>query len=459
MYNLYLLINKFIKYVIAVVLNLYPFRKSQTINKNESSLMTLPDEILVYILSHLNQIHICRICMVNKRFYILGKAKLYHSIYITSSKFQLLISPNLHTPFHRKFTISNRVKPLGPNIDLVKRIVFRFFCSAFYDMQADYPSIDVICEEKFHFYDEMLLNGYPFSKLKYSMIDARCEEKIPLHQRTYNRYLSGKRYQFERVITLSLHLSWNRYLNLQIVRKMTRLTNLKITAYDYVLLNQLLAIGVKDLPINSLEIIYQCAITGNSILDLHEIFNLEILTTLQLESMIWSSTPYNLADEIRELLSKLTNIKHLSLAIPDTRYDGVLDLLKPNSLHSIYLKFYWSSFERFLSQNILEGQEGSLERICLSTFIRSSLRGYKNGIGEMDKILKATWQMEVSESKKYLKHIGDMVRGGKRFQKLNQVMYNECCYSIERSAKGNVSVIPCNIFRTGEIELGYLIKD
>ncbi|RLV91797.1 hypothetical protein JA1_003636 [Spathaspora sp. JA1] len=218
------------------------------------------------------------------------------------------------------------------------------------------------------------------------------------------------------------------------------------------MLNQFSSIGIKDLPINALEIIYHRYIEINDILELHEIFNLEILTTFQLESMPRFRDPYNLGDEIRQLLSNLTNIKHLSLGIPHTRYDGFLDLLKPNSLHSLYLKF--SSVD-FFSQNILEGQEGSLERIwfCISGIcIRDQFRRNNNGIGEMDRILKLNWYRLAP----HLKQIGDMVRGGRRFQNLNQVMYNEFCYLIERSTKENISVIPCNLFRSNTSESDFV---
>ncbi|RLV91800.1 hypothetical protein JA1_003635 [Spathaspora sp. JA1] len=218
---------------------------------------------------------------------------------------------------------------------------------------------------------------------------------------------------------------------------MTRLTDLRVIVNDYTLLNQLSAIGAKALPINSLEIIYECDITGNSILELHKMFNLEILTTFQLHSLVMFRYPDNIADDIRELLSKLTNTS--------------LDLLKPNSLHSIYLKFFRRSFEVFFSQNILEGQEGSLERICFSvgSNFYNSFVSSNDGIGEMDTFSKL---IKASELSHYLKQVGDMVRGGRRFRKLNQVMYNERCYLIERE----MSLIPCKIFESNLMESDFV---
>ncbi|RLV89823.1 hypothetical protein JA1_004950 [Spathaspora sp. JA1] len=108
---------------------------------NKATVMSLPDDVLVDILSRLNQINICRICTVNHRLCMLAKAKLYHSIYINNAIDQPIhIYAFINTPFYRKYTIVNTIHPFewlhgNSNINLIKNMVILNHDTSLYNVR------------------------------------------------------------------------------------------------------------------------------------------------------------------------------------------------------------------------------------------------------------------------------------------------------------------------------------
>ncbi|KAK6201068.1 uncharacterized protein RJT21DRAFT_113717 [Scheffersomyces amazonensis] len=78
-----------------------------------SSLGSLPDEILVLIIDHLNQLNVLELCLVNSRFHALCMNKLFKKALIVPCISDAIIHPKLDTSIYRNFTIvsNNKVWP------------------------------------------------------------------------------------------------------------------------------------------------------------------------------------------------------------------------------------------------------------------------------------------------------------------------------------------------------------
>ncbi|RLV91964.1 hypothetical protein JA1_003500 [Spathaspora sp. JA1] len=255
-------------------------------------------------LSHLNQIHKCRICTVNRRLYKLGKIKLYHSIYVnTSYRYQIQNSPIIYTNFNIKFTIVNIQDSLewlhrNSNINFIKNMVFGEDRPMFYCVRSLYPWIDATIEhlsDKYKTYHtpqnfhSILSKGYAIPVLHKS-------QKLPW------------------VNKLTVYVEHVKYLDLLKIASFFRLKNLKTKVSLSKKSSKFLLSKIK------------------------EIFNLKILTTFQLHLYFKSAHPDHIETEVMVLLSKLPNLKHLSLISQNIGFNRVIKVLKPNSLHSLYLK-------------------------------------------------------------------------------------------------------------------------
>ncbi|RLV91967.1 hypothetical protein JA1_003503 [Spathaspora sp. JA1] len=212
------------------------------------------------ILSHLNQIHKCRICTVNRRLYKLGKIKLYHSIYVnTSYRYQIQNSPIIYTNFNIKFTIVNIKDSLewlhtNSNINFIKKMVFgvdhrMFYCSIFQTCHTP---------QNYHSTELFLSKGYAIPVLHKS-------QKLPW------------------VNKITVYVEHVKNLDLLKIASFCGLKEFIIEFYIKNELDKLLSIGLKDLPIKRLSISFSKNLkTKFSLSRIKEIFSLKILATFQL---------------------------------------------------------------------------------------------------------------------------------------------------------------------------------
>ncbi|RLV96611.1 hypothetical protein JA1_000187 [Spathaspora sp. JA1] len=78
-------------------------------NREPTSILDLPDEILELILSHLNQINLTKVNLVNSRLYKLSNKKLHRQIYVNIEKPRIEIARDLCTAFYIKYTVVNKL--------------------------------------------------------------------------------------------------------------------------------------------------------------------------------------------------------------------------------------------------------------------------------------------------------------------------------------------------------------
>ncbi|RLV94323.1 hypothetical protein JA1_001823 [Spathaspora sp. JA1] len=393
---------------------------------NRTTIMALPDEVLISILNRLNQIHICRICTVNRRLYRLGKAKLYHSIYINiSDDSPIQISPIIYTPFYLKYTIVNKDKPLewlhkSSNINLIKNMVFREEHTCLENIKLLYPWINV--------------------SIDYESGPAQPSFGIKYYRYRRSFLSHGQAIQPSPWITkLTVHLNKLKDKQIAAIGKMRGLTNLRILYCNMDKLGKLDPIGLNKLPIKTLLMTYQDEI---SLIPLHLIFNLGQLTTFEVH-FLSQDRLLSFDTGLQFIFWKLTNVKHISVVCGGIRFDQLIRSLNPDSLHSLYLRTVPGRIvEEFQLENILEHLKGSLKRLYIGN--DQMRKGIVYGLQEFDRIYKVKHLEDDSEElQDDLNKIRNMVKDSKS-PNLNQVVLDGNCYFIKRPTKENVYIVPCN---------------
>ncbi|RLV94118.1 hypothetical protein JA1_001921 [Spathaspora sp. JA1] len=392
-------------------------------NLNENSrsttqleLMSLPDHILADVLKNLNQIHVCRVCPINRRLYRLGKAKLYNSIYFSASLGETFhISPDLCTSFYTKFTIINDWYCFpwtqnNSNLGLVRKVVFASSGPCFDITRILYPWIDTIVENESTSYTPTCAEqNYESTQL---MLSGR--NKIPCQSQESMPW----------VRKLTLYMNRVDEDDLPAIAKLTGLTELSVRSTDD-RLRILNPVGLECLPIKSLEISFSGTMEVVSIHLFQEIFDLEKIVTFQLHFLHVEKYPDDLSEQIRTLLSMLPSMQHLSLITPNIDFDHVMDRLKPNSLHELHLKIIrGNGNEELRVDHALQNQEMSLKRLYVSHRKDLHLDKQNYGLIEFDRIMgfRAGY---VGGLVKDLARVRNMLRDGKRFRQLYQISLNE----------------------------------
>ncbi|RLV94814.1 hypothetical protein JA1_001480 [Spathaspora sp. JA1] len=236
-----------------------------------------------------------------------------------------------------------------------------------------------------------------------------------------------------------------KYENLLPIARLCGLTNFTVLGCNEDKLGALLSIGLNHLPIKTLNIAFRYDIERNlSIRQLQDIFNLMNLTTLEIRFWVRSRYPDHFEQELQDVFSKLTNIKHLSLLSQNIKFGKLMSMLKPNSLHSFQLRIIkFSEVVGTISlEDILKHQEGSLRRLYWGH--NKTRKGRVYSLQELDRVIKVECRDDNSqELRDDLTQIRKILRGT-RFPQLRQVVLNECCYFIKRHSKENIYVVPCN---------------
>ncbi|RLV91960.1 hypothetical protein JA1_003504 [Spathaspora sp. JA1] len=370
------------------------------------TIMILPDDVLLIILNHLNQIQICDIYTVHSRLYQLGKAKLYQCIYLNNYEdYPIQISSDMYSPFYRKFTIVNMGEDISwlnenSNIHLIKRIVFKSNGEAFDRVRIIYPWIDAMVE------DEIALFGQSVTTQSKYSTDLMLSSWFKIPE-------LDKSEKLPRVTKLTLYMARVNDSDLLKISSLCGSRELIVKFHIRSEFDMLLSLGLKNLPIRSLSISFSSiGATGLQIGKIEKVFNLRNLTTFELDC--WFASAYIPDNGILALLLKMSNVKHLSIITKEFPYNDLSKVLKSNSLHTLYLK---------LQQGIdaIENEIGKF----LATQRFSLRRLYKELFNDVRKI-------------------GNMFQGGSRFYQLHQVVFNDRCYLIERNGEDKIDVVPCN---------------
>ncbi|RLV91855.1 hypothetical protein JA1_003566 [Spathaspora sp. JA1] len=402
------------------------------------TIMSLPDHILSDILNNLNQIHVYRVCTVNRRLYTLGKARLYHSLYFFDSlSASLLISPMLYTSFYTKFTVVNNwfSFPWGQensNIGFVKRMVFRVSGARLEVTRSLYPWIHTTVEKECTDYNLTCTEqSYKSTHLLLSK-----KNKIPCQSQA----------SFPWVNKLTLYMESVDEDDLPAIAKLSGLTDLIIHC-KHVRLSKLARIGLDSLAIKKLQISFDGTDELISIHSIQNIFALEKIITFQLHFLDVEKYPVDLNEQIRTLLSRLPNMQNLSLITPNIDFDHVLDILKPNSLHALYLKIIQAEDgnEELQVEKALQNQELSLKRLYLSSRkdLHETIQNY--GFIEFERIMVLDGRDYEEESVEDIARIRNILQDGKRFHQLYQVLWNENCYFIKRN-NNNIYINPSILY-------------
>ncbi|RLV94787.1 hypothetical protein JA1_001596 [Spathaspora sp. JA1] len=398
----------------------------QKLSNNKLTIMELPDHLLVDILNKLNQFHVCRICTVNRRLYMLGKAKLYRSIYVNNCRdLPIQISAMTYTPFYLKYTIVNKSESQewlheNSNIKLIKSMIFRLQNGSLENARYLYPWIDTVID-----YESAGIGSYIVKQNRYST-------KFILSQ--YNSIPVLYQSQSSPWVTkLTVHIHVVEDEKLLAIASLCGLSDLK------------------HLPIQNLLISFDADIERNiSIKELKNVFNLQNLITLELHFWFLNKYPDHFEHELLDIFSGLTNIKHLSLISGNIQFDRLIGMLKPNSLYSLHLRIaeVGKVVTRFQMDDILKHQEGSLQRLYLGNNAIQGGRFY--GLQEFDRIYKVKCRKDDSQELLHdLRQIRITLFEGTAYSQLNQIILNDCCYLIRRHSKENIYIIPCNTLMFG----------
>ncbi|RLV96609.1 hypothetical protein JA1_000185 [Spathaspora sp. JA1] len=94
-----------------------------------TSILDLPDDVLELILSHLNQLNLTQVNLINSRFYKLAKKKLYSQIFVNNGESEIQMASDLITAFYISYTVINnfkRFEKMFPSLNMkhIRKIVF-----------------------------------------------------------------------------------------------------------------------------------------------------------------------------------------------------------------------------------------------------------------------------------------------------------------------------------------------
>ncbi|RLV91966.1 hypothetical protein JA1_003502 [Spathaspora sp. JA1] len=218
------------------------------------------------------------------------------------------------------FTILNMGEEISwlhenSNTQLIKRIVFRVNGKAFDCARVSYPWIDAMVEDEVIYY------------------------------RPY--YTNQNQHSTHLMLAVTIYVARMNDRELQKIPSLCVLKELRVKFYKKSQFDKLLSIDFKKLPIKSLSISFSSIMaTDRRISKFHEVFNLNNLTTFQLDWCFTSDYEYISEYEILKLLSKLSNVKH----------------------NSPYIKLSQVShaIQRFQIEDFLQIQQRTLPRLHLS---------------------------------------------------------------------------------------------
>ncbi|RLV95480.1 hypothetical protein JA1_001073 [Spathaspora sp. JA1] len=238
---------------------------------------------------------------------------------VGSSPFQ--ITANLHTSFYTKFTVINGREFLpwlneNPNICLIKKIVFNSAGITPDTALSLFPWIDVAIE----------LETYSTSHCSKNQLASRSSNLIFTNITAIPPLYTLQEWPWVTKAVISLMRVERE--NLLAVKKLCRLRELEVYCYRSGILQNLESIGLKHLPIKSLFIGFSGDIGEIQIDKIKNIFNLETITAFQLS--LWCP----------QYPGYLEN--HVTLVSKNFKFEEIIRRLKPNSLHSLYLKIIQS---------------------------------------------------------------------------------------------------------------------
>ncbi|RLV96035.1 hypothetical protein JA1_000576 [Spathaspora sp. JA1] len=315
--------------------------------------MSLSDDILLEIFGCLNQINVCQICTVNQRLYRLGNIKLYKAIYCNVVLLPFQITAYIHTPLYTKYTVING-KNYFPwlnenrNIFLIKKIVFN----------AGGPSSDAAIS-LFPWIEEVIeLESYDYGSYCSETQLASHSSSLALTKDT--RIPESHQFQACPWVTrLVLSLMDLEKENLLAVRRLGSIREVEILCHGNSSLEKLDSVMMKHFPIKSLMIAFSGDLSGVNLGKIRDMFNLEIITAFQLRLCFYKYLEY-LETDVTELIGDFSNLKWLAIISPKFDFEEIIKKLKPNSLHSLYLKLIQRGvvIHKFPVENILKHQEG-----------------------------------------------------------------------------------------------------
>ncbi|EGW33853.1 uncharacterized protein SPAPADRAFT_65069 [Spathaspora passalidarum NRRL Y-27907] len=380
--------------------------------------MSLPNEVLEMIISHLNQIDICSVSLINSRLYTLAKKKLYSFIYFTTED-PILISAKIYTQFYLNYAVINNNDSFlwqsgNANSHLVKKMVFQTSSKIFETARTIYPWVNIVAEDE----HKLLSSRQNLSSTQSLFSSIPCYKMLK---------------------KLTVNIDTVTQEDIIFLESCTSLTELRIVIVKEQMLDRF---SVTMLPIDHLTLEFIGELSTRSTRKLKYMFNLERLASFQLH--LFSDKAYSdtFEYELTRMFANLRNVRQLSLLCQNIHFNQVLKNLKPNSITAFYLRAIpGKPINRdFYVKQFLSGQAKSLKKVFLSGKFDGTKRKY--GLAEFDKLFKKDNTNVAPECLIFQIHKTRTLL--QTFNQLEQVLYQGHCYFIDRISSDDTYITPCD---------------
>ncbi|RLV96612.1 hypothetical protein JA1_000186 [Spathaspora sp. JA1] len=377
-------------------------------NPEPTSISDLPDDVLELILSHLNQLNLTTVNLINSRLYKLSKKKLYSQIFVNNEERRMEISSDLHTAFYIKYTVVNRlvtVDNLFPslNMKLIRNVVLRRYSADAFGMiriaQRLCPGVVFAYVEA----SNMTIFDDNFLYVKYRV----SLETMPwIHKLEIDNY---------RDVDFGI-ISYTYLPNLNTL-EIYNLTEEKF--------NELMSIDKISPQIKNLAL---SLVLPFDISPIAKLFNLEQISFFQL-MVEGVAKEYPSQENLQDMLGQMRNLKHLALSNLPLDSTDLIGVLEPNSLLSLFLRAdSFADMYKYILPHILIRQK-SITRVHFS-FAHLEWRFWQ--LENFDKFYRGvTAENDFADCDYPMEKLGKMVKLG-MCPRLYQVILGQRCYFVER---------------------------
>ncbi|KAG7660845.1 uncharacterized protein J8A68_005662 [[Candida] subhashii] len=388
-----------------------------------TTLLALPDEIILEILNNFNQLILLKLRAVNKRLYRLCNEKLFSSIFVNNGGGpKILINYDIPTTtFYQEYFIFNYYEKfiqfcLKPYmIEYVKKLVF-------FNDDIDPRAI------------RSLINMYPKMSI---FIERQCGKYLQIRE-----FDIGNTLNKSMITSFAINANFDSWGN--ILPELSRLNTLRINNGSTELFNQFQYknIYLDQLKEFSLELREKQPSSTSLSTSMSKVFNLAAIQKLELKFI--SKPP--LEADLVNLFTQLFSLKHISIISQNIRFDELIKQLIPNSLHSLYInviggKSNNNSFEPIRIWEISKTQCESLVRLGWSNIIHNR-KSKLYGLLEFERIYEMG-DNDIEEDDCDNEKIGKvdrLLRAYGAYRNLRQVVIDEDQFMIEREMSVGVEI-------------------
>ncbi|EGW35716.1 uncharacterized protein SPAPADRAFT_64803 [Spathaspora passalidarum NRRL Y-27907] len=394
-------------------------------------ILSFPDEILNIIFYHLNQATTMQAMLVNKKFYQIGKVKLYRCIYVLGSQWPpLAIDAKADTSFHREFTIINtweqlEVLYLSSRMNLVRYILCRGEQLEFKQaITENWPWIRVELEQCFDGEEESIdALKTDFTK------EVIMSNYLPLEQDNYtakSMIIENEWSVSTNILDIVPHMKGLERIEI-VGRSENSLKNLKLTSKT--------PLHIKWLCVSLLEVDYIDYSELQRLFDLSEITSFEI-------HLAYLDEASEHENELQRLMKKCTNLKNLSFETTAMLFfPNIMSTLQKHSLEKLYIACAsHPPLRSYYLDLYMLNQTNSLTELLVS----STTEG-RWSFQEFDRVYKIDREQEEDNTQpEELKLLRDFMRESDTpHPKLRHIVLDRNHYAITNTEHG-VQVDPMN---------------